>query len=271
MHLVSRLRSSVAILARGKVGCASTLYRTTSVAVHFGHMSAPLQRRDYPTGQPDVPQLPGSLKSPIKAACDFDDESSDNPKRVSEAACSAQGPSRTCAPGTPRASQTVCTTPPSTPRVRSRVPTTPPPLQIRERAEPLLLALERNCLKQVRLAIEADPEAAKEPFWDCRFEWPLCAAVRLGCSAEVVRLLMENGAKVDVTSVGGQSPLQLLGSGTGNHSFSARLIDLRGVPNTPLGTAEWTAGMRQSTAQFELGVATALLNAGADPAADHRA
>ncbi|CAK0799586.1 unnamed protein product [Prorocentrum cordatum] len=238
MHLVSRLRSSVAILARGKVGCASTLYRTTSVAVHFGHMSAPLQRRDYPTGQPDVPQLPGSLKSPIKAACDFDDESSDNP---------------------------------NTPRVRSRVPTTPPPLQIRERAEPLLLALERNCLKQVRLAIEADPEAAKEPFWDCRFEWPLCAAVRLGCSAEVVRLLMENGAKVDVTSVGGQSPLQLLGSGTGNHSFSARLIDLRGVPNTPLGTAEWTAGMRQSTAQFELGVATALLNAGADPAADHRA
>ena len=201
---------------------------------------------------------------PIKAACDSDDESSDNPKRVSEVACSAQGPSRTCAPRTPRASQTVCTTPPSTPRVRSRVPTTPPPLQIRERAEPLLLALERNCLKQVRLAIEADPEAAKQPFWDSRFEWPLCAAIRLRCSVEVVRLLIENGAEVGVASVGGQSPLQLLSTGTEDH-----FIDLRGMPNTPLGAAEWIESMRQSTAQFELGLATALLNAGADPAAHH--
>ncbi|CAK0841905.1 unnamed protein product [Prorocentrum cordatum] len=237
MYSISKLRSFVAILAQGKVACASILYRTTFVAMHFGHMSASLQRRDYPTDQPDVPQLPGSLVGPIKASCDSDDESTDNPKRVSEAACLAQGPSRTCAPGTPRASQTVCTTPPSTPRVRSRVPTTPPPPPIGERAEPLLLALERNCLKQVRLAIEADPEAAKEPFWDRRFEWPLCAAVRLGCSAEVVRLLLENGARVDVTSVGGQSPLQLLGSGTGNHSFSAHPIDLR-------GSAEHSAGHR---------------------------
>ncbi|CAK0834373.1 unnamed protein product [Prorocentrum cordatum] len=221
-------------------------------------------REDYPTNQPDVPQLPTSLVSPVEAACDSDDASSENPKRLSEATRLAQGPS-TCAPGAPSASQTVWTTPPSTPRVRSGVPAAPPSLQFGEhRAEPLLSALERNCTKQVRLAIEADPEAAKEPFWDSRFEWPLCAAIRLRCSVEVVRLLIENGAEVGVASVGGQSPLQLLSTGTEDH-----FIDLRGMPNTPLGAAEWIESMRQSTAQFELGVATALLNAGADPAAHH--
>ncbi|CAK0850066.1 unnamed protein product [Prorocentrum cordatum] len=230
--------------------------------MHFGHLWAAF-RMDYSTNQPDVPQLPTSLVSPVKAACDSDDASSESPKRVSEAALLVQGPS-TCAPGE-SASQTVWTTPPSTPRVRSGLPAAPPSPQFGEpRAEPLLLALERNCTKQVRLAIEADPEAAKEPFWDSRFEWPLCAAIRLRCSVEVVRLLIENGAEVGVESVGGQSPLQLLSTGTEDH-----LIDLRRMSNTQPGAAEWIESMRQSTAQFELGVATALLNAGADPAAHH--
>jgi hypothetical protein len=131
--------------------------------------------------------------------------------------------------------------------------------------EPLLLGLERNCLKQVRLALEADPEAAKLPFCEHRFEWPICAAIRLGCSEEIVRVLTENGAKVDVINVKGQSPLQILSSGVEKMIISASPVDLRVTP----GTAEWTESMREPTAQIELGLATALLIAGADPGACH--
>jgi hypothetical protein len=144
------------------------------------------------------------------------------------------------------------------------VPTTPPPLG-RADAEPLLLGLARNSLKKVRLALEADPGAAELPFWEPRFEWPLCAAVRLGCSEEIVRLLIENGARVDVTNIHGQSPLQLLGTTVEKRIGSAPPSDLWGT----LGSADWTEWMRESAVQFELGVATALLAAGADPEAYH--
>jgi len=89
-----------------------------------------------------------------------------------------------------------------------------------------------------------------------RCEWPLCAALRLGCSEEIIRLLTEHGAKVDVTDNFGQSPLQLLSSGVEANITDARINDMRGL----LGFDGWAE-------QFELGVATALLIAGADPEA----
>lgn len=130
--------------------------------------------------------------------------------------------------------------------------------------EPLLLGLQRNCWKQVRRVLEADPEAAKLPFLEQRFEWPLCAAIRLGCSEEIVRLLTENGAEADVTNGMGLSPLQVLSSGA-HAILAAPPLDLRAAP----GTAEWTARMRELAAERELGVATALLRAGADPEASY--
>jgi len=151
--------------------------------------------------------------------------------------------------------QAAWTTPPSSPRPATAAPTTPPPLR-RPGAEPLLLGLERNCPRRVRLALSADPEAARSPFWERRFEWPLCAALRLGCSEEIIRLLTEHGAKVDVTDNVGQSPLQLLSSGVEANITDARINDMRGL----LGFDGWAE-------QFELGVATALLIAGADPEA----
>jgi len=165
-------------------------------------------------------------------------------------------------PGAMGSGETSWTTPPSTPR--DGVPTTPPPMR-RANVEPLQLGLERDCLKQVRLVLEADPEAAKMPFWEPRFELPLCAAIRLGCSEEIVRLLTENGAKVDVTNVERQSPLQLLSSGPEKEIVSVPSTDWLGIP----GTAEWLGFLTESTAKFELGVAAALLVAGADPKACH--
>ncbi|CAK0808836.1 unnamed protein product [Prorocentrum cordatum] len=163
----------------------------------------------------------------------------------------------------PRAGQAAQATPPSTPRARPRVPTTPPPLRGVNQESLLLRSLEQNCWTQVRLVLEADPEAARVPILQPCFEWPLCAAIRLGCSEDIVRLLTENGAKADVTNVQGVSPLQLLSSRAESGVGSAPPFDLRGIP----GLAAWSEWMLESTAQHELGVATALLIAGADPAA----
>jgi len=168
-------------------------------------------------------------------------------------------------PGTPRAPRAAPASPPSTPRGPARAPTTPPPLRRPSPVEPLLLGLQRNCLKQVRLAIEASPEAAKEPFWEPRFEWPLCVAIRLGCSEEIVRLLIESGAKVHVTTIDGQSPLQLLSAGSEKTVFSDPLMNMWETP----GEDDWTERLRLSVAEFELAVATALLDAGADPREVH--
>ncbi|CAK0848433.1 unnamed protein product, partial [Prorocentrum cordatum] len=140
--------------------------------------------------------------------------------------------------------------------------TPPPPRHPNDEVPPLLLALEQNCLKQARFALEVDPGAAKLPFLQPRFEWPPCAAIRLGCSGDVVRLLFEHGAEVEVTNTQGQSPLQLLSSGAERHGIQIPRVDLWGTP----GLAEWAEWMLGSTEQYELDVATALLIAGAGPA-----
>jgi len=118
----------------------------------------------------------------------------------------------------------------------------------------------------VRSALEEDPEAARLPLMQPRFEWPLCAAIRLGCSEDIVMLLTQNGAKVDVTDEKGQSPLQLLSSGVTRKIVRAIHTD---CPEIIPGTTEWAEWMRESTAQFEVCVAMVLLIAGADPEACH--
>ncbi|CAK0891904.1 unnamed protein product, partial [Prorocentrum cordatum] len=143
---------------------------------------------------------------------------------------------------------------------QARAPTTPPPPPLaREVAEPLLVALEQNCLKQVRLTLEADPASAASPFWEPRFEWPLCAAVRLGCGADVVGLLLESGAAVDVRDASG--------AGAGGRASSVPPLGPPGVP----GAAGWLERVRgASPAQRERSVAAVLLQAGADPEERHR-
>ena len=48
------------------------------------------------------------------------------------------------------------------------------------------------------------------PFWDHDVEPPLCAAVRLGNSPEIVRCLLEGRASVEHVNVLGRTPLEVL-------------------------------------------------------------
>lgn len=94
----------------------------------------------------------------------------------------------------------------------STSPWTPPPL---ERAglipKPLLLsALEAGSVEQVRKVLQADAEVANDLFWDHHAEPPLCAAVRLECSADIIRLLLEYKADMGVRNAQGRTPLEIL-------------------------------------------------------------
>ena len=62
----------------------------------------------------------------------------------------------------------------------------------------------------MRAALAEDSQVAAFPFWDHDVEPPLCAAVRLGCSIEIVSALLEGGAEVDQASMQGKTPLQVL-------------------------------------------------------------
>jgi len=72
--------------------------------------------------------------------------------------------------------------------------------------------LARKSFEEVTTALEVDPEAAGEPFWDQHAEPPLCAAVRLMCGAEIVSILLKHGASAKHENMHGQTPLMLLHS-----------------------------------------------------------
>ncbi|CAK0843231.1 unnamed protein product [Prorocentrum cordatum] len=122
----------------------------------------------------------------------------------------------------------------------------------------LLRALRENSEAGVRAALAEDPHAAKEPFMDHGFEPPLCAAVRLGCRAGVVRLLAAAGADARARDTRGRSPLELLSSGAAPQAMFGPPLDE--VP--PLaGLGDWAQWVRD----HEEGVAAALLEVGAEP------
>lgn len=115
----------------------------------------------------------------------------------------------TSSPETPRGAPETPRTPKAKAAPRSH---SPPCLVPKSRISlpPLLKALTANSIGDVRAALKQNPTAAQEPFWDHDLEPPLCAAVRLHCSADIVKLLLDLGADPEATDVRGQGPLETL-------------------------------------------------------------
>jgi len=112
--------------------------------------------------------------------------------------------------------------PPATPRKAQAACFEGPPGAPRENAlPPLLGAICMDSLEKVSEILQADPEAAAMPFWEHDVSPPLCSAVRHGCNASIVRLLMETRADPDMSNSRGQTPLSILAStpsiGTGHN------------------------------------------------------
>jgi len=104
-------------------------------------------------------------------------------------------------------------TPPSTPRARMVPQDRSPPGAPRQgRMPPLLAALCSDNVVQVRAALEEDPQAASDLFWDHEAEPPLCCAARRSCDPEIVKLLLEHGADPEAVDNRGRTPLVILAS-----------------------------------------------------------
>lgn len=102
----------------------------------------------------------------------------------------------------------------STPRkVYCPYPSSPPPAPKMVTPMPKLRsALISNSAQQVLEALLDDPDCARFPFWDHEMEPPLCLAIRCRCSAEIVGLLLKNGADQDGTNLQRRTPADLLQS-----------------------------------------------------------
>ena len=103
-------------------------------------------------------------------------------------------------------------TPPGSPRPSKFNITTPPRLPRHQSEPPLLRALQADSLDLVRCILQKDPEAAILPFMEdgTKPELPLCCAARLGCSLEIIDLLLQHGAQADEADLHGRTPLEIL-------------------------------------------------------------
>ena len=65
-------------------------------------------------------------------------------------------------------------------------------------------------LVAVQEALNDDPGAVNEPFWEQKREPPICCAVRAGCPPAVVAELLGRGAYVDAVDVHDCTPYMLV-------------------------------------------------------------
>lgn len=158
---------------------------------------------------------------------------------------------------TPRA---LLVTPPAGNRLVLSASSRQPPAAPRCTAAPALLrALWADSLELACEALQADPEAARSPFLDHHFDPPLCCAVRLGCEAPIVRLLLAHRADASSIDVTGRTPLTSLS--TKRHL--PRVAAVRRRRHASVGRCPYrTPGPIELS--HGLAVAAALLASGAD-------
>jgi len=77
-------------------------------------------------------------------------------------------------------------------------------------ADPLWDALKRASDEKVQEALRKEPEAARIPFFDHRWEPPLCAAIRFNCSSNIIKQLLDHQSDPNMCDAEGRSPLVIL-------------------------------------------------------------
>jgi len=93
---------------------------------------------------------------------------------------------------------------PSSSLVRDRETFTAKPLS------PLWTALRKKSIDLVREALAEDSEIAEMPLMEHRWEPPLCAAIRFGCSREIVKLLLEHNSDMNQCDAQGRPAFRVL-------------------------------------------------------------
>jgi len=117
---------------------------------------------------------------------------------------------QTTLPGTRQ--QSTVPAPLATPQIQQYSKTTPQPFPKAFAMPPLLRSLHEDSIDTVRSVLEQDIHAATELFWEHDVEPPLCSAVRLWCSPEIVGVLLDHQADVDGLDSRGRTSLAILAS-----------------------------------------------------------
>jgi hypothetical protein len=165
-------------------------------------------------------------------------------------------------PGAPQkvAKLSVFETPPVTPRDLTSVFAHSPPGAPRPALRPELLdAICTKSTEQVHAILQADPKATDYQHSHPHADPPLCCAVRHGCEAAAVQLLLSKDADVNIMDSNGMSPLVLLSS---MPSFES---DLGGPLTTLHGLALPAGESAEEKQRRTLAIATSLCAARADP------
>jgi hypothetical protein len=146
----------------------------------------------------------------------------------------------------------------------------------------LLTAMQLNSTEGVRKALAQDPEAASLPFFDQDVEPPLCTAIRLRCDAQIVSLLLANGADVHATDLQERSPMGMICSTRLEEGLLSRNAEFgKADPNPfPWNAGGWlpptplmipgmdvnlTIKLQDDRKRRSLAIVKLLLAAGADP------
>jgi len=120
-------------------------------------------------------------------------------------------------------------------------------------------ALCKNSTTDIQHILDADPDMASMPISMPKMELPICAAVRLQCDLEVIELLLDRGAKVNMVNSYGQNPLSVLASSASVNGWSEGW----GIVTTN-DAHENQSSEYQEKERWVVNVAVQLLQAGCD-------